>query len=662
VLILLLLGTPVAYAQGKAVFVPPTISVATFRGVLEQAQSPALAEAEAIYQVGVRQGVDPAFLLAIFARESSYGTSTTVGRRADGSPTMNWANLACEGYPRCYNGRREYPSWTAGADDFAGVLVDDYRSQNLQTVESIIPVFAPASTQDTPGYIQQVLALMARWAEGTVAEPSPAPVGGPLDMDRWTRAWADGAWYDVQYQVGLVLWNVNLVVIQTALALRSVADLIPTIFAAPLNLLGTLLGDAAWSMVILALMLGALVLLFAPVGVQQRLVSFHAAPVILILSLSLLPVAGDTFAWIENGRRSLAHGVYRAMFETTEASLQEGQPDAPGASLGTITPLCPATGDPVLHGIDAAGAYLFALCTDLGAEDAFPARFTETFFPHTGADVQQVQFAERAEMLATGMRGIRRLFNGIGLATGGLLEEAIYLAIGVAMLLYALLLLAVFVVAVFRPYLGLLDDLLGMALKTFMWSGVVSIFQAFLMAWLFHAAATAPMIMVVAVGMVAGWGQFGLLLLTVFGLGWSFFRALRHTAAWKPLRSSMSISGAVRHRITSQVGKLSLPKLALPTVATLATAAASYSSAQARASAQRAGAHVRHQQTTRAAPGSTTGTTQPLPPLNRPMDKTQPLPVLRPPVRRAQLPARRRLPRYKVHRGVHRYQPKERNP
>jgi hypothetical protein len=50
--------------------VPPRISAAKFEEVLKTAKSPAATEAREIYRVIVENGVDPAFMLAVFFHES----------------------------------------------------------------------------------------------------------------------------------------------------------------------------------------------------------------------------------------------------------------------------------------------------------------------------------------------------------------------------------------------------------------------------------------------------------------------------------------------------------------------------------------------------------------------------------------------------------------
>ena len=125
----------------------PRIRQSTFERILREADSPAATEAAATWKGIVRHGVDPAFALAVFRRESNYGTrGPTVTRR-------NWGGLAnSEKYPDdgVY---AVYPSWADGARDAARLLAK-YGKNTIQvgtktdTAETFAFVFASATDRD----------------------------------------------------------------------------------------------------------------------------------------------------------------------------------------------------------------------------------------------------------------------------------------------------------------------------------------------------------------------------------------------------------------------------------------------------------------------------------------------------------------------------------
>jgi hypothetical protein len=94
--------------------------------------------------------IDDAYALAVFQKESSFG------KYGAGFENHALGNIVCAGYPTC-NGRfRSYASWSAGYDDFYRLITTEYVDRGLSTVETITPVYAPSSENDTGLYIQQV--------------------------------------------------------------------------------------------------------------------------------------------------------------------------------------------------------------------------------------------------------------------------------------------------------------------------------------------------------------------------------------------------------------------------------------------------------------------------------------------------------------------------
>jgi hypothetical protein len=94
--------------------------------------------------------IDDAYALAVFQKESSFG------KYGAGFENHALGNIVCAGYPTC-NGRfRSYASWSVGYADFYQLITTEYVARGLSTVETITPVYAPSSENDTGLYIQQV--------------------------------------------------------------------------------------------------------------------------------------------------------------------------------------------------------------------------------------------------------------------------------------------------------------------------------------------------------------------------------------------------------------------------------------------------------------------------------------------------------------------------
>jgi N-acetylmuramoyl-L-alanine amidase len=149
--------------------VPPDLTLAQFTTILESASSPALVDAPQIYSVIVRDGVSPAFLLAIFTVESGMGT---VGLAvANKNPGNTRSTILGNGIVvDTVKGKFvRYPGWFEGFKDLAARLIEPdyvYGRNGYKTIGQIIPVFAPASDGNSPDqYINSVIKLMNAWIQ-----------------------------------------------------------------------------------------------------------------------------------------------------------------------------------------------------------------------------------------------------------------------------------------------------------------------------------------------------------------------------------------------------------------------------------------------------------------------------------------------------------------
>jgi hypothetical protein len=149
----LVLGSRMA-VSGTSVVGGPSLSADLINQVLVSAGSPAAGTGQGLYTLSVQSGIDDAYALAVFLKESAFGRY--------GAAFENHAlgNIVCAGYPTC-NGRfRWYPSWLAGYEDFYQLVKREYVARGLSTVETITPVYAPSPENDTGLYVQQVCRSM----------------------------------------------------------------------------------------------------------------------------------------------------------------------------------------------------------------------------------------------------------------------------------------------------------------------------------------------------------------------------------------------------------------------------------------------------------------------------------------------------------------------
>jgi hypothetical protein len=142
----------------------PSIDAAFINNVLKHYHSPASLAGEALYDQGVKYGIDPAYALAFFMEESTFGTKG-VARM-----THSLGNIrATPGY-RSYHGYRSYNSWTEGSEDWYRLIAQLYvKRWGLITVDQIIPVYAPSRDHNSPtSYIHNVKRAVARWRSGII--------------------------------------------------------------------------------------------------------------------------------------------------------------------------------------------------------------------------------------------------------------------------------------------------------------------------------------------------------------------------------------------------------------------------------------------------------------------------------------------------------------
>ena len=151
-------------AASDSVVGRPTISAAFIDQVLSAYHSPAAGTGQALYDDGVAFDIDPAFALAFFFHESSFGT------QGEARSSLSLGNLRCiDGY-LCRDGYAWFSSWEAGYRAWYTLIAGPlYVGAHLTTVNQIIPRYAPpADDNDDSAYCQAISSAISTWRSGQV--------------------------------------------------------------------------------------------------------------------------------------------------------------------------------------------------------------------------------------------------------------------------------------------------------------------------------------------------------------------------------------------------------------------------------------------------------------------------------------------------------------
>ncbi len=162
----------------------PTISAAFINSVLAIAHSPAAGKGQALYDDGVKYGIDPVFALAFFQHESAFGT-TGVARY-----NLSLGNLRCIPNALCRDNFAWFPTWEVGFEAWYQLILYGYVGGTVTiplvghtciTVAQIIPVYAPSSDHNNvAAYIGAVESSVDTWrAEQGTLSYTPPPSGTP---------------------------------------------------------------------------------------------------------------------------------------------------------------------------------------------------------------------------------------------------------------------------------------------------------------------------------------------------------------------------------------------------------------------------------------------------------------------------------------------------
>ncbi len=145
--------------SGDSITGPPTISASKIDSVLASYNSPATGTGQAMYDLGIQYGIDPAFCLAFFIHESTAGTAGVA------TVTKSVGNIRVTPGYDSYQGYRRYTTWEAGIEDWYKLIRELYvDGWQLTTIEQILPVYAPPEdSNDTEHYIGTVRTLINTW-------------------------------------------------------------------------------------------------------------------------------------------------------------------------------------------------------------------------------------------------------------------------------------------------------------------------------------------------------------------------------------------------------------------------------------------------------------------------------------------------------------------
>jgi hypothetical protein len=159
---------PVIIPPGESTILgAPTITAEQIDAILRANNSPAVGTGQIWVEAGLQYGIDPAYGVAFFMHESSYGTNPAwAGVKPDGSTTHNVGNIICAGYRTCFGRFRDYPDWRTGIYDWYRLIAVEYvQWRGLATVEGILPVYAPAFENDVPRYVNVIKYAVAEWRQ-----------------------------------------------------------------------------------------------------------------------------------------------------------------------------------------------------------------------------------------------------------------------------------------------------------------------------------------------------------------------------------------------------------------------------------------------------------------------------------------------------------------
>ena len=156
---------PITHLGVYVLPVKPSVSANFINQVLDYYHSPAAGKGQALYDDGVKYGIDPVYALAFFMQESTFGTQGVA------TVTHSLGNIRANPGDPQYHGYHMYSTWEAGFEDWYRLMAHQYiQKWQLTTVDQIIPIYAPGSdNNDVTTYIANVKNAVDVWHSGSVA-------------------------------------------------------------------------------------------------------------------------------------------------------------------------------------------------------------------------------------------------------------------------------------------------------------------------------------------------------------------------------------------------------------------------------------------------------------------------------------------------------------
>lgn len=161
--------TPIPIHTGPySVLGKPTISAAFINEVLAAYHSPAAGQGQAMYNLGLKYGIDPVYALAFFMHESLFGTT------GEARATLSLGNLRCIPTRPCIDQNRggyaQMYSWQDGFEQWYKLIRNLYVAQwGRVTVDQIIPKYAPNSDGNNEAeYIATLKYEIDTWHAGKI--------------------------------------------------------------------------------------------------------------------------------------------------------------------------------------------------------------------------------------------------------------------------------------------------------------------------------------------------------------------------------------------------------------------------------------------------------------------------------------------------------------
>jgi hypothetical protein len=160
--------TPIPANPGPySVVGKPSLTVDFMNRVLAYYHSPAAGKAQALYDDGIKYGLDPAYALAFFMHESLFGTNGVA------RVTLSLSNMRCVPEYRCLQengGYATFDTWEQGFEAWFKLIRNLYVGYwGRITVDQIISKYAPGSDgNNEAGYIASVKHTIDTWHAGII--------------------------------------------------------------------------------------------------------------------------------------------------------------------------------------------------------------------------------------------------------------------------------------------------------------------------------------------------------------------------------------------------------------------------------------------------------------------------------------------------------------